>query len=318
MSFADPWFLALLPLPLLLMRLLPPVSVEGTAVVVPEATASRYAGAGEAPRSIRARLLWPGLLWCLLVLALAGPRQIEPTPALPISGRDLVIALDLSGSMVRDDFALNGEEITRLDAVKQVGARFVRGRGGDRVGLVIFGSEAYVAEALTYDVEAIARTIEEAVIGISGRATNIGDGLGLALKRLDASDAETRVVILLSDGSNNAGAAKPRDVARLAAEMGVRVHTIALGPKDLTTAAEGERGVVDAATLRAMSEISGGETFRVRTYDDLQAVAEAIDALEATDRDGMAAEVFRPLWIWPAALAFLIAAALPVLRREAL
>ena len=121
--------------------------------------------------------------------------------------------------------------------------------------------------------EAVARRIEEATIGISGRATNISDGLGLALKRMEASEASSRVVVLLSDGSNNAGAANPKGVAQLAAEMGVRVHTIALGPKDETVAEEGERGVVDAATLRAISTLAGGESFRVRTTEDLAEVA---------------------------------------------
>jgi Ca-activated chloride channel family protein len=153
----------------------------------------------------------------------------------------------------------------------------------------------------------VAQRIEQAQIGISGRATNISDGLGLALKRMAQSEAETRVVILLSDGVNNAGATNPRGVAELAAAMGVRVHTIALGPKDLTTAAAGERGVVDAVTLRAISEISGGTGFRVKTTADLVAVAEALDRLEATDAVGLAAEVYREFWVWPAGLGALLA-----------
>ena len=144
------------------------------------------------------------------------------------------------------------------------------------------------------------------MIGISGRATNIADGLGLALKRMQHSEAASKVVILLSDGTNNAGAADPLGVANLAREMGVRVHTIALGPKDLATAEPGERGVVDAEALGAIAELSGGETFRVRTTDDLIAVIDALDRLEATDGDGLAAEVFHAFWVWPAGLAMLL------------
>ena len=176
--------------------------------------------------------------------------------------------------------------------------------------MIVFGSEAYYAAPFSYDTEAIARRIEEAVIGISGRATNISDALGLALKRLDGSEAASKVVILLSDGINNAGATNPRGVAGLARDMGVRVHTIALGPKDLTDSAPGENGVVDAATLRAISELSGGTSFRVRTLEDLEAVAAELDRLEATDSDGLAAEVFREFWVWPAALAALLCLAL--------
>lgn len=306
LELADPIFLLLLPLPLLVLRLLAPVALAGSALHVPErfgeallAAGRQKAGAG--PLKTRRLLIWA--IWGLLLLALSGPRDLAPVPALKVSGRDLAIVLDLSGSMVRDDFHLDGRQITRLEAVTTVGADFARRRGGDRLALIVFGSEAYYAAPFTFDIEAVARRIEEAAIGVSGRATNISDGLGLALKRMARSDADTRVVILLSDGVNNAGATNPRGVAELAAEMGVRVHTIALGPKDRATAAQGERGVVDATTLRAISKISGGESFRVKTTDDLIAVAEALDRLEATDGDGLAAEIYREYWPWPAALA---------------
>ena len=317
LSLATPLALLLLPLPLLLMRLLPPVRAADPALVAPEATVAWFAGHRRAAPGAAGRLraVLPWAAWALLVLALAGPRQIVPTPALPVTGRDLVIALDLSGSMVREDFYLEGREISRLDAVKRVGGQFIRGRGGDRVGLAIFGSEAYVAAPLSYDVESIAGIVEEAVIGISGRATNIGDGLGLAMKRLEASEAASKVVVLLSDGASNAGAARPRDVAKLAAGMGIRIHTIALGPKDLATAEAGERGVVDAATLQAMAEMSGGETFRVRDLADLEAMAEALDRLESTERAGVPAEIYRALWIWPAIAALGCLVAMPVAGR---
>jgi Ca-activated chloride channel family protein len=278
----------------------------GRALVVPDGIGDALMTA-RAPRllglriTLKQALLWG--IWALMLLAVAGPRDLAPVSALRVSGRDLAVVLDLSGSMVRDDFDLNGQQITRLEAVTTVGADFARRRGGDRVALIVYGSNAYFATPFTFDVEAVAQRIEEAAIGISGRATNISDGLGLALKRMADSTAETRVVILLSDGVNNAGATNPRGVAELAREMGVRVHTIALGPKDVASAAEGERGVVDAKTLKAIAQISGGESFRVKTTDDLIEVADALDRLEATDSDGLAAEVYRDYWAWPAGLA---------------
>ncbi|TCS64477.1 Ca-activated chloride channel family protein [Primorskyibacter sedentarius] len=317
-DFAAPWVILLLPLPWIVQRLLPPRRAGGASLLLPDRIGRNFLrGAKSGPaeaRSLARHALWA--VWVLALLALSGPRDLAPVSALKVSGRDLAIALDLSGSMVRDDFDLDGEQITRLEAVKHVGAEFARGRGGDRVALIVFGSEAYYASPFTFDVEAVARRIEEAAIGISGRATNISDGLGLALKRMQSSQAATRVVILLSDGANNAGAANPRGVAELAASLGIRVHTIALGPKDLETAEEGERGVVDAATLRAIAQISGGESFRVRTTEDLAAVAEALDRLEATDSDGLAAELYRDYWIWPAMAAGLILAGL-AWRQEA-
>ena len=308
-ELADPWFLLALPLPLVIARLLGRRSAEGRALLVPQRIGDALIAKSGGPGLLERVPLRTGLLiavWGLLVLALAGPRDLAPIPALKVSGRDLAIVLDLSGSMVRDDFHLDGEQVTRLEAVSRVGADFARRRGGDRLALIVFGSEAYFASPFTFDTEAVARRIEEAVIGISGRATNISDGLGLALKRMEDSEAESRVVILLSDGVNNAGATNPRGVAELAAQMGVRVHTIALGPKDLETAEDGERGVVDARTLAAIAQISGGESFRVRTTDDLVAVAEALDRLEATDSDGLAAAVYREFWPWPAGLAVIL------------
>ena len=307
-ELADPWVLILLPVPWLAVRLLGPRDIRGAALMVPDRIGATLVRAGRAGGSgqVQLRRSLPWLVWALVLIALSGPRDLAPVSALKVTGRDLAVVLDLSGSMVRDDFYLDGQQITRLQAVTRVAAEFVRRRGGDRVALIVFGSEAYYAAPFSFDVKAVARRIEQATIGISGRATNIADGLGLALKRMQNSDAATRVVILLSDGKNNAGATNPRGVADLAAQMGVRVHTIALGPKDLTTAKLGEHGVVDAATLSAISKVSGGQNFRVRTTNDLFAVSAALDRLEATDSDGLAAEIYRDFWVWPASLALLL------------
>lgn len=308
-ELADPLVLLALPLPLLAMWLLSAQPVTGRALRLPERIGRELLARTGRPLghmrvSVKQALLWTS--WLALLVALAGPRDLAPVSALKVSGRDLALVIDLSGSMVRDDFHLDDRQITRLEAVTTVGADFARRRGGDRLALIVFGSEAYYAAPFTFDVEAVARRIEGSVIGISGRATNISDGLGLALKRMAESEAATKVVILLSDGVNNAGATNPRGVAELAAQLGVRVHTIALGPKDLSTSEAGERGVVDAATLRAISQISGGESFRVRTTEDLQNVSAALDRLEATDSDGLAAEVYRDYWPWPAAMAVVL------------
>lgn len=300
-DLAAPLALLLLPLPLL-AQWLPPAAGSGAALIVPDRVGARLgAGAGRAAARQARPDLATALAWALLVLALAGPRQLAPVPALAVSGRDLAIALDLSGSMVREDFQLDGQSLSRLDAVKRVGAAFARGRAGDRVALIVFGSDAYYAAPFTFDTEAVARRIEAAEIGISGRATNIADAMGLALKRMQDSEAETRVLILLSDGQNNAGATNPRGVAGLMAKKGVRVHTIALGPEDTSDVGAGTPGAVDARTLAAVAEMSGGSFFRVRTTADLEAVAAALDRLEPTAGEGLAAELHRPLWLWPAA-----------------
>jgi Ca-activated chloride channel family protein len=321
-DLAAPWWLLALPLPLLAARLLPREQVEGGALRVPGTlAASTGTGVDVAGRGRRrAALVWG--LWVCLVLALSGPRVVLPGAALPASGREIVVAMDLSGSMERRDFALDGETVSRLAAVKRVGADFIRRRAGDRIGLVIFADQAYVAAGVSYDTAAVARALEEATIGISGRSTGIGDGLGLALRRLDPRNADqpegrpplSRAVVLLSDGANNAGQTAPKDVADLAKQIGVKVYTIALGPRDLADA-DGEQDVVDSETLKTMAQTSGGTFFRVRTTDDLVRVAAAIDSLEGGRGSAPPVPLRRDLWIWPGTLALAFGLSLLASRR---
>ncbi|MGU3556598.1 VWA domain-containing protein [Methylobacterium radiotolerans] len=329
-DFAAPWALLALPLPLLAARLIPAEPEGGSGALRVPATlvAGARSGADRAARG-RRRALLTWTLWIALVAALSGPRLVMPAAALPASGREIMIAMDLSGSMERRDFALDGETVNRLTAVKRVGTDFIRRRAGDRIGLVIFADQAYVAAAPSFDTAAVARALDEATIGISGRSTGIGDGLGLALRRLDPRDAggeaapgskpgekPAKAVILLSDGANNAGQTAPKDVAELARELGIKVYTIALGPRDMADA-DGEQDVVDTETLRDMARASGGEAFRVRTTEDLVRVADAIDRLEGGRALAPPLPLRRDLWPWPAALALLAAAALLASRRGA-
>ncbi|MBY8977100.1 VWA domain-containing protein [Rhodobacteraceae bacterium NNCM2] len=300
MEFAAPLALLLLLLPPIVFILAPPRQIRTGAVYLPPSIASRMLG--ERRSGARAQTLrWmPFLIWALLVVALAGPRQMETLDLVPASGRDIMLMIDLSGSMEKQDFDLDGERISRLEAVTRVAGRFVEGRVGDRIGLVVFGDKAYVAAPLTHDVNSVASVIAGAVIGISGKSTAISDGLGLGLKRLEASDAKSKVVILLSDGIDTTGDVAPGDTAEMAKEMGVRVHTIALGPDDLETAPRAD-GAVDAATLRVIAETSGGAVFRVRTMDELAAVAETIDQLEPSALKAPPLRIWRDYWVWPAA-----------------
>ena len=185
---------------------------------------------------------------------------------------------------------------------------------GDRVGLVLFAEKAYVATPLTFDVAAVSRAVDEAAIGISGRSTSIAGGLGIALKRLEKGDARSRVVILLSDGADTSGNVLPAEVAGLAKRLGVTVYTIALGPEDQETRPN-DPDAVDAKTLREIAETSGGQSFRVKTTGDLEAVTAAIDRLEASGLDRPPATVRRDLWIYPAMAAFACSLFLVVSRR---
>lgn len=325
-DLASPYALLLLPLPWLAARVMPPERVGSSgALRVPASVVADAARGDSVAARGRARTILTWSLWIGLVAAVAGPRLVLPATALPASGREIMLVMDLSGSMERRDFALDGETVTRLAAVKRVGTDFIRRRAGDRIGLVIFANESYVAASPSFDTATVARALDDATIGLVGRSTGIGDGLGLALKRLAPSTPDTgdgvppatsKVVVLMTDGANNAGQTTPRDVAHLARELGVKVHTLALGPRDMANA-DGEQDVVDTETLREVAEISGGKAFRVKTTDDLIAVADAIDDLEGGRAKAPPVPLRRDLWPWPAAFAFLCAAGLLAARRGA-
>lgn len=305
MSLAFPLALLLLPLPFLVRRLLGAMADAPASLAVPSGTFAASAPAGARDDRIGTLLLVAA--WTALVVALSGPRVATTTDLVTASGREIILAIDLSGSMVAEDFMLDGKPLMRLDAVKRVAAGFVRSRRGDRIGLVIFGDRAYVAQPPTFDVNSVATAIETAQIGISGRSTAISDGLGLAAKRLTESEATAKVVVLLSDGVDTSGKVRATDAAALAARHGIRVHTIALGPQDLESQPQ-SRDAVDAATLRAVAEAGGGESFRVRTMDDLEAMAKTLDRLEPNPMRRPPTRVWRDLWMWPggAALAFVL------------
>ena len=312
-QFAAPLVLLLLPLPFIAARLLPAEGRVGGALKVPGAIAATHGAADPASAATGGRRLAAWIAWVALVIALAGPRVILPAAALPTTGRDLMVTLDLSGSMERTDFFLDGKTVRRLDAMRSVAASFIRGRGGDRVGLIAYADQTYVVASPNYDVEAVAKALDGFAIGLVGRSTAIGDGLGLALRRLARTDAKSRVVLLLSDGVNNAGVSAPKDVALLAKEMGVTVHTISMGPRDIPEG-DGNPDVVDVQTLNDMATITGGRSFRVKTTEDLQAAMKAVDEIEPTRSLAPPAPIWKELWPWPAALAFFAAAASVLVR----
>lgn len=306
-GLATPLALLALPLPLLVAlwwrrAAAPPARLRVPAGLIDGAAAETRAGDGG-----RRRLVLASLAWALLVFALAGPRTVMPTAALPISGREIILVLDFSGSMERRDFVLDGAEVKRIDAVKAVGAEFLRRRAGDRVGLVLFAEEAQLAAVPTFDLAAVERALMEAEIGLIGRSTAIGDGLGLALKRLETSEAPSRTVVLLSDGTATAGAVTAEAAAALASELGITVHTIALGSDAAEEGSEEMKTTrVDTEALGAIAAASGGAAFRVRSTDDLRAVTDAIEGLEAGRTPPAPVAIARELWPWPAAAALVL------------
>ncbi len=316
-EFAHPWAVGLIVIPWLLHWFLPVQTRQSGALTLPSAFERSFEPETGHKALKRANRFAPLVIWLLIVLALTGPRQEQVLDVLPASGRDVMLSLDLSGSMEREDFNLNGQTVSRLSAVQAVASEFVKGRLGDSVGLVIFGDRAYVAAAPTHDVASVAHVVETSIIGISGKSTAIADGIGLAIKRLRDRDAKSRVIILLSDGQDTSGNTDPVAAAEVAAEYGIRIYTIALGPVDLESNPSA-RDAVDTETLRDVAEAANGKMFRVKTTDDLREVTGAIDALEPSPSKAPPIQTWRDYWIFPAGLAVFLIAGLMVMGRRGL
>mgnify|MGYP000743024916 CR=1 FL=1 len=232
-----PWMLLLAPLPWLVRRFTPPSDGQEPALRAPfferwQRLSQRQVSASRRLGRLPELALWS--LWLLLLLAAARPVWVGEAIELPTSGRDLMLAVDISGSMTIEDMEVSDQLVSRIRAVKQVGSRFIEQREGDRLGLILFGSNAYVQSPLSFDTATVQRFLMEAQIGFAGQDTAIGDAIGLAVKRLKERPAENRVLILLSDGKDTASSVQPLDAAKLAADLGIRIYTIGIGADQLT------------------------------------------------------------------------------------
>ncbi|MBF0626339.1 MAG: VWA domain-containing protein [Magnetococcales bacterium] len=301
-----------LPLPWLARRLLPPGEAPaGGALWVPFfqllADLARAAPAGPPGRRTWGLALG---IWLLLTGAALRPQWLQDPTGRPTSGRDLMLAVDLSESMLTDDFLYQGQRIDRLRAVKAVTAPFIRRRGGDRLGLILFADQAYLQTPLTFDTHTVAGMLEETVVGLVGKRTAIGDGIGLALKRMRHRPQPSRALILLTDGQNTAGEVDPLRAAQVAAQEGVRIHTIGIGaPRQgglagflgLTQGTE-----LDEATLREVARLTGGTYFRAQDPESLEGIYQELDRLEPTLADQENFLLRTELFPWLLGPAFLL------------
>jgi Ca-activated chloride channel family protein len=264
----------------------------------------------------------PWLAWALLCVAAARPQALGEVVQPPQSARDLMLAVDLSRSMNERDIALNGRRVTRLVAAKAVIAEFLDRRAGDRVGLIVFGDRAYALTPLTRDLRTVREQLEATATGLAGQATAIGDAIGLATRRLQAQPAEQRVLILLTDGVNTAGALDPQQAARIARDHGVRIHTIAFGGYGGGVSAfgmpipiPGSSEMTDEDGLRRIAEATGGRAFVARDADQLAGIYGEIDKLEPVEREGQPLRPRIERYPWPLAAALLCALFALALRR---
>lgn len=312
------WVLLAMPLPVLLRWLSSPASISNrSALRAPFLDDFSVAGT-EARRAWYGRwLLWLAFAaWSALVVAAARPQWLGEPVSVAVSGRDLMLAVDLSGSMDVEDFRLNGEVVDRLDATKAVAGEFIERRTGDRIGLILFGRNAYLQAPLTFDRATVNRLLQESVIGLAGQETAIGDTIGLAVKKLRDSDVENRVLILISDGANTAGAIAPLRAAELAATAGMRIYTIGIGADRMTirnlfgTQQVNPSRALDEATLTGIARTTGGRYFRARNTAELERIYAVLDEIEPVAQDPAFYRPATALFMWPLGLAMLLAAGL--------
>lgn len=307
-EFGLPWAFLLLPLPALAWWLCPPAPQGGGALRIPfyqSVQALPGQGEGGSSRAGIAALLVKSAAWLLLVVAAAQPQWMGPPQSVTSRGRDLMLALDLSGSMATEDFAIRGRPIDRFSVVRAVARQFALDRHGDRVGLVLFGTRPFLQAPVTPDLETVATLLDESEVGLAGDETALGDAIGLAVKHLRDRPEEQRVLVLLSDGASNAGVLEPAKAAELAREAGVRIYTIGVGgeprvvstlfgPQALPGAPE-----LDEATLRAVAKETGGSYFRADDTESLLRVYSEIDKLEPTEGEQSTVRPVRALFFWP-------------------
>lgn len=292
-TFAHPWFLLLL--------LLLPVAAwwrgrQGKPAAFLYSSVQLVSGVANINRSgagkVLATMRW--LILALFIVGLARPQFVESETAVKASGIDIAMAIDLSGSMEAEDFELKGQRVNRLEIAKDVLKKFVEKRPGDRIGLIAFAGKAYVAAPLTLDHSFLQLNIDRLQLHTIEDGTAIGSGLSAAVNRLRDLKSKSKIVILMTDGVNNAGKVPPLTAAEAAQALGIKVYTIGVGTRGLAPVPRGVdlfgRKVygqaevdIDEKTLTDVARKTGGEYFRADSTDTLRKIYERIDALEKTE-----------------------------------
>jgi Ca-activated chloride channel family protein len=317
-SLAWPWMLLALPLPWIVRALLPPVvSARDAGLRVPSFRGfEMLADRSEVEQLLNWRFWVAVIAWLLLVLAAARPERIGDELDVPVSGRNLMLAVDLSGSMDAKDFELGNRRVDRLTATKAVAGDFIARREGDRIGLILFGERAYLQVPLTLDRETVNTLLMEAFIGLAGEKTAIGDAITLAVKRIHDQGAEAgeQVLILLTDGANTAGEIDPLKAAELAQQIGLRIYTIGIGAEQMVVSSitGGMRRVnpsadLDEETLTSIAESTGGRYFRAKDTAALQDIYLILDEMEPVAEPEAGFRPVKSLYYWPLGGAFVLA-----------
>lgn len=310
-EFAWWWMWAVLPLPLLAYLLPPKSQGQPAALRVPQLTDGLEINSKK-PSTSWLVLVISVLAWTALVGAAARPQWLGEPVSIPAEGRDLMIAVDLSGSMKIDDMQVNGRQVDRLVMIKHVLSDFIERRVGDRLGLILFADTAYLQVPLTYDRQTVNQLLNESMIGLVGEQTAIGDAIGLAIKRFVSKQESNKVLLLLTDGQNTAGNISPEQANELAINNGVTVYTIGVGAdKMLVKSIFGNRQInpsqeLDEDMLTQIAESTGGQYFRARDAKSMEQIYAKLDELEPIAQETRQMRPLQALYFYPLGLALLL------------
>jgi len=304
-GFEWPWALLIWPLPWLARILLPAGERDGLAISVPLLSREGVdpAALQKSASKVAGLVLW--LIWTALILAASRPFWIGEPITRTVSGRDLMLAVDVSGSMSEADMSIDSHAASRLDVLKVVVSRFIERRRGDRIGLILFGTRAYNYVPLTFDVDTLKQLLLDVSTGLAGRHTAIGDAIGVAIKAMREDQARHKVLILVTDGSNTAGFENPLLAAAAAHQQGMTIHTIGVG-SDLKSLSRvyGQQNiptgvVLNEGLLRGIAEVSGGRYFRATDSAALERIYQSLDKLEPVDYQYHSYRPRLSLFHWP-------------------
>jgi Ca-activated chloride channel homolog len=309
-EFVYLWIFLLLPLPLLARYLLKAKTINYTQVWIPLAQGLSEQHLSSQNSYLKSFVPW--LAWLLLLTALARPVWFGDPIRLQQQSRDMIISLDLSGSMQEVDMPLNGQTVDRLTLLKDLLKTFINARQGDRLGLILFADHAYLQTPLTFDLKTIQQMVDESEIGLAGTNTAIGESIAIAIKRFVENKNEQRVLILMSDGANNAGSIDPIQAAQQAAQNNITIYTIGIGAEQMI-----KRGLfgnqrinpsadLDEKTLTEIANLTGGQYFRARNQSELQNIYQTLNQLEPIDSDFLSFRPEKDLFYWPLSAALIL------------
>lgn len=323
---AYPWVFLAIFLPFIVRYLFPAAKGEqSSALKVPffsqlQQTFAHGDSSGK-PKALSSLKYLALLIWVLMVISGAGIQWLGKPLTLPQSGRDLLMAIDLSGSMQTPDMQTSsGQTETRIDVVKRVANQFISGRTGDRLGLILFGSRPYLQTPLTFDRKTVGQMLNDATLGIAGPQTAIGDAIGLSVKQFLSYPGDSKALVLLTDGGNNAGVMQPLAAAKLAAQEHIKIYTIGLGASQMAipgifgTQIVNPSSDLDIDSLKQIAQITGGEFFRAEDGAALSDIYARINQLEPVKSDAITIRPVTPLYPWTLGVALGLSFLLIIIR----